>query len=203
MQVTDTEGQPTRAAARGGLGAVMGSKKLKAIVGEKLGVARIPTVKGQAMAAYDPRALKGTGITYATSPQGADHTAGNSLGNPTVDPTKKEGQVQLSGTLQVGMATFDNLGLCIFSGFCVEDPANVGHLLNMMAGLYGGDWSPDRLFGTGEQTLIMEKDFNARAGFTADADKLPSFCYTEALAPAGSVFDFSDAEIAATLEFGG
>ena len=171
--------------------------------GDKLGVARIPTVKGQAMAAYDPRALKGTGVTYATSPMGADHTAGNSLGNPTVDPTKKEGQVQLSGTLQVGMATFDNLGLCIFSGFCVEDPANVGHLLNMVAGVYGGEWSPDRLFGTGVQTLLMEKDFNKRAGFTAADDKLPSFCYTEALSPSQSVFDLAEDEIAATLEFGG
>lgn len=171
-------------------------------VGEKLGVSRIPTVKGQAMAAYDPRALKGTGVTYATSPMGADHTAGNALGNPTVDPTKKEGQVQLSNFLQVGMATFDNLGLCIFSGFCTEEPANVGHLLEMMTGLYGGEWTPDRLFGTGVQTLLLEKEFNASAGFTAADDKLPSFCYTEALPPSNSVFDFTDDEIASTLKFG-
>ena len=173
------------------------------ITGEKLGVKRIPAVKGQSLAAYDPRALKGTGVTYATSPMGADHTAGNSLGNPTVDPTKKEGQVQLSTNLQVGMATFDNLGLCIFSGFCVDEPANVGHLLDMVAGLCGGEWSPDRLFGTGVQTLLLEKDFNARAGFTAADDKLPSFCYTEALPPSGSVFDFGEDELAATLQFGG
>ena len=101
------------------------------------------------------------------------------------------------------MATFDNLGLCIFSGFCVEEPANVGHLLSMVANLCGGEWSPDRLFGTGVQTLLMEKDFNARAGFTAADDKLPSFCYTEALSPSGSVFDFGEDEIAATLQFGG
>lgn len=173
------------------------------VTGEKLGVTRIPTVKGQSLAAYDPRALKGTGVTYATCPMGADHTAGNSLGNPTVDPVKKEGQVQVSSTLQVGIATFDNLGMCIFSGFCAEDPANGGYLLEMMAGLYGGEWTPDRLFGTGVQTLMLEKDFNARAGFTAADDKLPSFFYTEALPPSNSVFDLGEDEVAATLQFGG
>ncbi|KUO76662.1 MAG: hypothetical protein APF81_15810 [Desulfosporosinus sp. BRH_c37] len=43
--------------------------------GKQLGVQRIPAVKGQALAGYDPRALKGTGVTFATTPIGADHTA--------------------------------------------------------------------------------------------------------------------------------
>ena len=47
--------------------------------GEKLGVKRIPHVKGQCLAAYDPRSLKGTGVTYATSTMGADHTCGNAI----------------------------------------------------------------------------------------------------------------------------
>ncbi len=47
-----------------------------AAVGKALGVSHIPAVKGQAMSAYDPRVVKGTAVTYATSPQGADHTAG-------------------------------------------------------------------------------------------------------------------------------
>ena len=38
---------------------------------------RIPAVKGQIMSAYDPRSVKGLGVTYATSPQGADHTCGS------------------------------------------------------------------------------------------------------------------------------
>jgi aldehyde:ferredoxin oxidoreductase len=43
--------------------------------GKRYGIERVPAVKGQAMSAYEPRAIKGTGITYAVSPQGADHTA--------------------------------------------------------------------------------------------------------------------------------
>lgn len=170
-------------------------------LGKKLGITRIPTVKGQAMAAYDPRSLKGTGVTYATSPMGADHTAGNSLGNPTVEPAKREGQVALSTNLQVGMATFDNLGMCIFSGFCTDDPANIGYLVAMMAGKYGGDWDPNRLFGLGVQTLAMEKEFNKRVGFTEKDNRLPEFMYKEPLSPNNTVFDFTEDDLAQAIPF--
>ena len=64
------------------------------ITGKKFGVKRIPTVKGQSLAAYDPRLLKGTGVTYATSPMGADHTCGNALpspANPDYNPAASDG----------------------------------------------------------------------------------------------------------------
>jgi aldehyde:ferredoxin oxidoreductase len=169
--------------------------------GKYLGVKRIPTVKGQSLAAYDPRALKGTGVTYATSPMGADHTAGNTLGDESVNPYKKEGQVELSTTLQVGMATFDNLGMCIFAGFCTADPQNIGYLLEMMSGKFGGEWNPDRLFGLGAQTIGMEKEFNKIAGFTEKDDVLPSFMYTEELGPNNVVFDILEEEMMGAVPF--
>jgi len=172
-----------------------------AYTGKQLGVKRIPTVKGQSLAAYDPRALKGTGVTYATSPMGADHTCGNSIAATNVDPHKKEGQVELSTNLQVGMATFDSLGLCIFSGFCTEDPANIGHLLEMMAGRFGGEWGPDQVFGLGVQALALEKSFNAKAGFTAKDNRLPEFMYSEPLPPTNNVFDLSDEELSQAIPF--
>src|SRR4030042_1242211 len=46
-----------------------------AVVGKELGVARTPTVKGQSLAGYDPRNSHIVGITYSTSPMGADHIA--------------------------------------------------------------------------------------------------------------------------------
>ncbi len=169
--------------------------------GKYLGVKRIPTVKGQSLAAYDPRALKGTGVTYATSPMGADHTAGNTLGDESVNPYKKEGQVELSTTMQVGMATFDNLGMCIFAGFCTADPQNIGYLLEMMSGKFGGEWNPDRLFGLGAQTIGMEKEFNRIAGFTEKDDVLPSFMYTEELGPNNVVFDILEEEMMGAVPF--
>ena len=47
-----------------------------ALTAKAFGIERAPVVKGQAMPAYDPRAVKGIGVTYATTPMGADHTAG-------------------------------------------------------------------------------------------------------------------------------
>ena len=55
------------------LGRIVGHGAL--LTGRVLGVRRIPVIKGQAIPGYDPRALKGNGVTYVTSPMGADHTA--------------------------------------------------------------------------------------------------------------------------------
>ncbi len=172
-----------------------------AATGKYLGVQRIPTVKGQSIAAYDPRALKGTGVTYATSPMGADHTCGNSILEQNVAPTQKEGQVEVSTNLQVGMATFDSLGLCIFSGFCTADPANIGHLVDMLASRFGGAWDVNKLFSIGIDTLAMEKKFNAAAGFSKTDNRLPRFMLTEPLPPSNSVFDIPDEELDKAIPF--
>ena len=170
-------------------------------VGGYLGVKRIPVVKGQALAAYDPRGLKGTGVTYATSPMGADHTAGNAFGDPSVEPAQKEGQVALSTQLQVGMALFDNLGMCIFSGFCISEPQNLELLINMVQAKFGGEWDADRLMGIGVQTIAMEKAFNQKAGFTEKDNKLPAFFYEEKLASVDTVFDITDEELKEAIPF--
>ena len=92
-------------------------------VGRTFGVTRVPVVKNQAIPAYDPRAIKGIGITYATSTQGADHTMGytiatNILGvGGKLDPLSKEGQVELSRNLQIATAAIDSTGMCLFIAF--------------------------------------------------------------------------------------
>lgn len=170
-------------------------------VGKELGVKRIPTVKGQSMAGYDPRSLKGTGVTYATTPMGADHTCGNTFGNPTVDQYKKEGQADLSGYVQVEVATFDNLGMCHFTQFCLGDPKNMGYLVEMMEAKFGGEWSGDKVLGIGKETLKLEKEFNRKAGFTSEDDKLPDFMYQEELSPQNTVFDFTKEELEKVLPY--
>jgi aldehyde:ferredoxin oxidoreductase len=63
-----------------------------AAVGKHFNHPRVPVVKGQSIAAYDPRAMQGNAVTYATSPMGADHTAGNVVGEyltQALDPLKR------------------------------------------------------------------------------------------------------------------
>lgn len=169
-----------------------------AALGKTLGVTRIPAVKGQSMAAYDPRGLKGTGVTYATSPMGGDHTAGNALGLPG-DPGDKEGKVEASRNLQVAMALMDSLGMCIFASFVFENPDNIALLANMLGAKFGGEWDIPKLMGLGVQTIKLEQQFNRNAGFSAKDDRLPEFMYTEVLPGTGQVFDITDEELAATL----
>jgi aldehyde:ferredoxin oxidoreductase len=171
------------------------------VTGKHLGAKRIPTVKGQALAAYDPRGLKGTGVTYATSPMGADHTAGNTIGEQNLPGTSKDGQVELSRNMQVFMAVVDTLGLCLFSCLSCDDPKNAQLLVDMFEAKYGGKWDIDRLMGLGVQTLITEKQFNKDAGFTAKDDRLPEFMYTEVLESVDGCFDIPDEELAKTLSF--
>jgi len=96
------------------LGRILGNGA--AVTGKVFGLERVPVVKNQALSAYDPRAIKGTGVTYATTPQGADHTSGLTI-RAKVKHTQAKDQVKTSRDAQLKMAGYDTLGACIFSGF--------------------------------------------------------------------------------------
>ena len=85
------------------------------IVGRVYGVERSRR-EGAAVSAYDPRAIKGTGVTYATSPQGADHTCGLTI-RAKIDHLDPAIQTDVSRTAQLNNAGYDTLGACIFAGF--------------------------------------------------------------------------------------
>ena len=161
-----------------------------AFTGSALGVRRVPVVKGQAISAYDPRALKGTGVTYATSPQGADHTAGLTI-RAKVNHLDPHGQVQISREAQINMAGYDTLGACLFSGFGFADAP--GAIRDLLMGRYGWDVPDDILQRLGEETLQLERAFNRAAGFSRADDRLPEWMTTEPLPPHNRVFDV-DAE---------
>jgi aldehyde:ferredoxin oxidoreductase len=157
---------------------------------QAFGVDRVPTVKNQALPAYDPRAVKGVGVTYATTPMGADHTAGYGVCQNVlkcggdVDGHKKEGNIEISKNLQVATAAVDSLGLCLFVAFAVLDDARgVPCMAKMVSGLIGKDYSVDDVVNLGVNCLKDELDFNKRAGFTEADDQLPRFFQEETLPP--------------------
>jgi len=171
------------------------------LTGQVLGVKRIPVVKNQAISGYDPRGLKGTGITYITSPQGADHTAGNCLPgrlgfrsetSEILDVQKPEGQANLSIDLQIMTAVCDFTGLCFFVGPTKETMEIIAQLINAK---YGTGLDINSIIEMGEEVLRTEKEFNKRAGFTSIDDRLPEFFYNEKLPPKNLIFDVSEKEI--------
>ena len=172
-----------------------------ALTGKVLGVRRIPVVKNQGISGYDPRGLKGTGVTYITSPQGADHTAGNCLPgrigyrqktNKILDVQKADGQVALSRDLQIMTAVCDFTGLCFFVGTTKETMKIVAELINAK---YGIKLDKNNIIDMGREVLRIEKEFNQRAGFTFADDRLPDFFYLEKLPPKGLLFDLPEKEI--------
>ena len=172
------------------LGRVLGQGA--AVAGRVFGVERVPAVKGQAISAYDPRAIKGTGVTYATSPQGADHTAGLTI-RARVNHLDPNGQADLSRRAQVNMAGYDTLGACVFAGFgFAAAPETIRDLLNAR---YGWQVGADILQELGEETLSLEVAFNRRAGFTRAHDRLPEWMRREGLPPHNAVFDVPEEDL--------
>lgn len=177
-------------------------------IGKAYGVTRIPTVKGQTMPAYDARAVKGIGVTYATSPMGADHTAGYSVTanilkvGGHVDPLKKEGQVELSRNLQIATASLDSAGLCIFVAFAVLDNEDVSNaIIEMINAQYGVDWTVEDWFNLGRYVLKTEIEFNKAAGFTEKDDRLPEFIQEETIPPHNATWDITGEELDKVLRF--
>jgi aldehyde:ferredoxin oxidoreductase len=172
------------------LGRVLGNGA--AIAGQVLGIERVPVTKGQAISAYDPRTIKGTGVTYATSPQGADHTCGLTI-RAKIDHLDPKGQAAVSRTAQINMAGYDTLGACVFAGFGYSTaPQVISELLNAR---YDWDTAPDILQVLGRETLKLERAFNQRAGFTKADDRLPEWMRREALPPFNAVFDVPEEDL--------
>jgi len=168
-----------------------------------LGVTHVPTVKNQGIPAYDPRAVKGIGATYATSTMGADHTAGYAVApnilkvGGDVHPLQAEGQCTLSQNLQEATAGFfDSMGLCVFLAFaCLDQPDSLAAIPEMASALYGVEMSVADVIAQGAKVLEIERDFNTRAGMTREDDRLPSFFHTEELPPHNTIWDVPDGEL--------
>ena len=189
--------------ARGSeIGQVIGNGPVA--VGRHFNHARVPAVKNQSIAAYDPRAMQGNGVTYATSPMGADHTAGNLVGaylTGQLQGTEPDGQVDASRESQISMAMVDNTGLCMLAASAMSDPAVLPALAVAINVRWGSSLTPDDLKVLGVRTLQTEIEFNRKAGLTKEDDRLPQFFYDEPLAPHNVVFKISPAELDKTLEF--
>ncbi|MBL4903072.1 MAG: aldehyde ferredoxin oxidoreductase [Desulfocapsa sp.] len=177
-------------------------------VGRTYGMTQVPVVKNQAIPAYDPRAIKGIGITYATSTQGADHTMGYTIATEilgaggTADPLAKEGQVELSRNLQIATAAIDSTGMCLFIAFAVlDDSTCLPALIDMINARFGINLTADDVTNLGMSILKTEHAFNLAAGFTNLDDRLPEFFATNPVPPHNAVWDFTGDEIDAFWNF--
>ena len=172
------------------------------LTGKAFGVTRVPTVKGQSMPAYEPRAVKGIGITYATTTMGADHTAGYTIAPEILgvmgkqDPLSPEGKAGLSRAFQATTAFIDSSGHCLFIAFAILDIAS-GYegMVEETNGVLGTNWSAADILALGGSILKKERVFNEAAGIGKAADRVPEFMKLEPLPPHNQVFDVPDSAL--------
>ena len=181
------------------LGHILGNGA--AVTGKTFGVVRVPGVKGQNMPAYEPRAIKGIGVTYATSTMGADHTSGYTIApeilgvSGKVDPFKVE-KAELSRNFQAATAFLDATGHCLFIAFAILDiPSGFEGMVEECNGVLGTNWTTEDAANIGLEILKMERAFNEAAGFTKVHDRLPEFMKYEKLPPHNVVWDVPDEEL--------
>ena len=138
--------------------------------------------KGLEFPGYDPRGMKGQGLTYALSDRGACHVRSNTirtelLGRPyPIDQYAYEGKPAMVRDLQLDYATYDCLIACIFGAFAItlQDYADV------IAAITGWPFTQEELRLIAERTWNLTRLFNVREGFTRKDDTLPERIFTEA-----------------------
>jgi aldehyde:ferredoxin oxidoreductase len=163
-----------------------------------LGVVRCPTVKGQSMPAYEPRAIKGIGMTYAISTMGADHTSGYTIApeilacGGDVDQFDVD-KADLVRAFQHTTAFIDASGHCLFIAFAILDIAEgFDGLVEECNGVLGTNWTGDDVVQLGKEIVDKELAFNRAAGFTPADDRVPEFMKYEKLPPHDVVWDVPD-----------
>jgi aldehyde:ferredoxin oxidoreductase len=178
-----------------------------AVTGKAFGVVRVPHVKGQNMPAYEPRAIKGIGVTYAISTMGADHTSGYTicpeiLGvSGKLDPLDTN-KAELARNFQYATAFIDSTGHCLFIAFAVLDIAEgFEGVVEECNGVLGTNWTMDDVGRIGGEILKMERAFNEAAGFTKEHDRMPEFMKYEKLPPHNTVWDVSDEVLDSVYDF--
>jgi len=180
------------------LGRLLGSGA--ATVGKVYGNPHVPTVKGQAMPAYEPRAVKGIGVTYATTTMGADHTAGYtiapeilSVGGKSDPLVAESAKADLSRAFQSTTALIDSSGHCLFIAFAILDiPSGFQGMVDEVNAVLGTSMSSDEAVAMGAEILKRERAFNEAAGFTRQDDRLPEFMKYEPLPPHNVTNDLPD-----------
>ncbi len=144
-------------------------------------------VKGSELPAYDPRAIKGYGLSYATSNIGGNHMYGRP--RPEIYGARdgfgwtEEGKGDMVAKVQIRQAFDEVLICCTFGMSGMDDPL----LSRLIAGASGREqladistWDP-----IGERIVTLERLFNMREGLDKARDHLPARFFSEPLRDAG------------------
>jgi aldehyde:ferredoxin oxidoreductase len=143
-------------------------------------------VKGSEMPAYEPRAVKGYGLVFATSNVGANHMYGRPREELAgkADRFAEEGKGKDIARNQIMQAVEDSIVQCSFTPATGFTPESRAKFLVVATG-FNEFSDPAYLDLIGERVLCLERSFNVREGFSRKDDTLPARMRTEPLKNAG------------------
>jgi len=149
-----------------------------AYVAEKYGAPEVfMGSKGQGFAGYHPRGMVGQGLLYATSPEGGNHTTGNTIqpeinGIPEpMDPLSPNGKAEMVIRRQNETAFIEACGVCIFPYMLMEEGTRI--IAEFYCAVTGLEHTEDDVRKIGERIFNLEREFNRRLGFDGKDDTLP------------------------------
>jgi len=129
-------------------------------------------VKGLEPGGFDPRVLKGMGLSYATSPRGACHLRGTFYKaelSGEMDKNQINGKARLHIDYEDRAAIFDSFVLCrFFRDFILWDK-----LLLLVEATTGMKPSKDELQKMANEITNMTREYNNREGLGGSTDTLP------------------------------
>lgn len=149
-------------------------------------------IKGLEIPAYDPRGVKGQGLSYATSTMGANHNIGYSVQElfgskfpRPVDRYADGGQADVVMYNQDSCVAFETGVICLFTTQLVM--VRLPFFSKMMASARGMPEFGDQeyMLKTGQRIYNLERAFNLREGIGREEDCFPLRLTTEPLKKAG------------------
>lgn len=136
-------------------------------------------VKGLELAAYDPRAVNGQGLSYAIAPRGGEHGRGGYMivefFLPDVDLYTHEGKAQKAVQMAQDAGIYDLSCLCSFN--FVPIPL----VPPLISAVVGTQYTEEGLREIVQRVVTLERKFNIREGFTRKDDTLPPRLLNEPL----------------------
>jgi aldehyde:ferredoxin oxidoreductase len=148
-----------------------GTKRLSEMIGKGAEKFAMHS-KGQGFASFDPRALVGMGLIYATASPGANHSYGPTLGaevSDLKDPLTYKSKGRMARNLQNSYCLQDSMIYCSFSRYGFDNERRF-KFLDAVTGYY---YSEERRVLTADRIYTLERLFNLREGLTKADDNLP------------------------------
>jgi aldehyde:ferredoxin oxidoreductase len=138
-------------------------------------------VKGLPMAPFDPRAIQGMGLHFATSNYGPHHLYAYTFieeilnVHENLDPWAVEGKAELVKRYQDMTAVMDSLGLCNWPFMGLK----FNNFVPMVNCCLGTNYKSDELLMIGERIWNAERSFNLKGGLDSSHDTLPKRFFKE------------------------